>query len=138
VIAHVTWWQESVETKMGWLKTGLIINAFAFLVSALFLPTLPGSNFPEWLDRASAIQWSVVCAVAAYGAHSRKLLFWRLVPVLMAAHLLVVSIMSWLNIGAIPYPSPHPLIMLMLGLSCYWGFALLLFRWWRRQRNNFT
>ena len=138
MIAQVTWWQESVETKMGWLKAGLIINAFAFLVSALFLPALPGSNFPGWLDRASATQWSVVCAVSAYGVHSRKLLFWKLVPVLIAAHLLVASIMSWLNMGAISYPPPHPLMMLLLGLSCYWGFALLLFRWWRKQLKYFT
>ena len=74
---------------------------------------------------------SLLLVMISFGVHSRKRIFWRVIPVLAAAFLLDVTVPPSLYMAHRSEPY-MPLVVAMIAI-----FGLFL-AWWRYQREYFS
>jgi hypothetical protein len=120
------------------LKWGCAILALAYLVAA-FLPThvtAPQHSWAEkeWVGRAIYIVNFLLVGVMFYGMQTRKLVYWRLIPILMTMFLLSVLI-PWLWTAILLEFSLLP--FLFICIITFFGMVAFV-AWWRKQKSYFV
>ena len=81
--------------EMGDFKLGCAILALAYLISALLVPeSLNFWSFPN-------IACALIFGISAYDVHTRQSIFWKIIPVLLGAYVLIeiVGLAAWLLSG---------------------------------------
>jgi hypothetical protein len=122
---------------MTQFKWGCAIVALAYLVGA-FLPThvmAPqySSTGTEWIGRAILIMNFLFVGAMFYGMQRRKLVYWRLIPILMAMYMLsalIPALWTAIRLGSSLLPFIFMLIIIFFGM-------LAFIAWWRNRKPYF-
>ena len=112
------------------------ILAVAYLISAALPYTQPSGApqlTPVWVGRAMLAMDALFLGIMFFGVQSRKLIFWKLIPILMMVWLLSNMIgpllySIWFSKPLLPFVII--IVIFPIGLS---AFVV----WWRSQKNYF-
>ena len=108
--------------------------ALGCLVSALIpMSIVPQhtATAPEWVGRAIYLGDFLLLGTIVYGVQTRKPIYWRLIPVLMAIYLLSVLIAILWSLIRLSLPWLPFVFMFVL---FFIGF-LFFITWWRNQKT---
>jgi hypothetical protein len=127
---------------MKFLKNGCLFLALAYLVYATPLPhfilpepeSIKAVALPAWLGRMIYFIYFLLFAVMFYGFHMRKPIYWRIIPVLIAAYLLAgVFGELWILIRL-----SLPWVPFVFFIVAEFVSFLVFFIWWRKQKDYFA
>lgn len=112
------------------------IMALASLVSA-FLPAQHNdvrAVAPEWVGRAIFIVDFLLLSTMFYGIQTRKPIFWKLIPALLAMLLLSSVVPALWSLVQLSLPwLPFMFIIAFIFIG-----SLFFIAWWRKQRSYFA
>jgi hypothetical protein len=89
---------------------------------------------PVWLGRAISIADFLLLATVFYGMHTRRPIYWVLIPILIMLYVLSILIPSLWTLVWLSLPWQPFIIVVVLFL-----IGMIVFcAWWRKQREYFT